>query len=295
LNILHILCNVPNRCPSQAGLKGCGISLAIGLSRSGLGSSLLRATQERDEFGLRSFLEGWREQLRNVLRTNSDGYLGRKYPILADSVPDSFPNPVILSAYANPLTSWSSGGSGPQIANLHSQVPDITRIASFCNRKFGWGRSHILQRFNNLLWDGVCLTMLIAVRAQIRPCKDSLRIIGYPQSVSTGQEQFSCLAPIRIRKHKQCPKPGDSVALYHVDFSTATLAHSALAGVQPPFAASDPAPSVNDADSSSAWIPGPVLALALPEVWCEFVRKKGALALPLHPPQVRSFVLVPCT
>jgi hypothetical protein len=115
------------------------------------------------------------------------------------------------------------------------------------------------------------------------------------QSVSTGQEHFSCLAPIHIRRHKKCPAPGDSVALYRVDFSTATLAHAAIAAVQPSYAASDLTPSINNTDSSSAWIPGPVLVLALPEVWREFVRKKGALTLPLHPPQVRSFMLVPCT
>jgi hypothetical protein len=98
--------------------------------------------------------------LRHQLLTDAGGFLGRKYPALANAIPDNFPNPVVLSLYVSPLTSWSVSGAKPSIPYQYQQL-DIARLVAFCRRRFSWGTNPGIQtKFFNIIWDVVCIQML---------------------------------------------------------------------------------------------------------------------------------------
>src|SRR5271170_6918262 len=93
----------------QTGLRNCGPLIAHGLARYGLGDALIEAAESLSPHELNIYLVQWREALCTVLRTDSEGYIGRRCVTLARSVPDAFPDPAVLCAYVMPLTSWSMG------------------------------------------------------------------------------------------------------------------------------------------------------------------------------------------
>jgi len=135
------------------------------VARHGVGDALLQAAQEFPAHALRAFLVQWRECLREVLQTDPKGYIGHRCPALAGSVTDAFPDLTILSAYATPLTSWS-GGLVPQIPDITLKEPNLTELASFCERRFGWGCT-VHDRFKSVIWEGAVLRKLCKVRSPV--------------------------------------------------------------------------------------------------------------------------------
>jgi hypothetical protein len=93
--------------------------------------------------------------------------LAKRQPTLAKKITDSFPDPKVVLAYVNPITSWSDGGSGPNFnfSELRPPAPVIEDLAAFCQKKFSWGMDKVLAKFENLLWSGACLAMLVEVCA----------------------------------------------------------------------------------------------------------------------------------
>jgi Holliday junction resolvase YEN1 len=123
---------------------------------------LLSAAQSLPPAALRSFLRTWQDDLRHELRTDAHGYLGRKYAMLANSVSEDFPDTIVLSRYVTPLTSWSNGGNGPQLPTLQHEQLDIAHLVAFCRRRFSWGTySGIQEKFFNIIWDPMCIQMLL--------------------------------------------------------------------------------------------------------------------------------------
>lgn len=108
------------------------------------------------------FLDSWRCELRFELANDPKGLLGRKYPKLAASVTNIFPNSDVLRQYTSPATSWSDGGSGPPDLNLSLREPNIGALAETSERLFNWS-SALLTKFNAGLWSGVCSRMLSTV------------------------------------------------------------------------------------------------------------------------------------
>ena len=104
LILIALLCGGDYDC---AGLPNCGPHVAHALARCGFGESLLEALEryEGNEVGLRLWLEGWRDDLKQELRTNSKGHLKTKKKALANSIPDSFPDLDVLNLYAHPVVS----------------------------------------------------------------------------------------------------------------------------------------------------------------------------------------------
>jgi hypothetical protein len=152
----------------QKGLEGCGIGTAISLSRSGFGTELLEAALEKDEEALEEYLVSWRCRIRFELHTNQGGHLDTKKPALANKLADDFPNPRVVLAYVKPLTSLSHAGAWPvEISDIQSRLPNLMDLASFCHRKFSWDGPTIFRKFESLIWNGMCLRMLIEVRVQL--------------------------------------------------------------------------------------------------------------------------------
>ncbi|KAH8084922.1 hypothetical protein BXZ70DRAFT_567030 [Cristinia sonorae] len=144
----------------QAGLPGCGVGIAHGLAKCGFGDSLFTAARSMSKTQLEHFVDGWREELREELRTNSKKLIGRKNPALARSIPSSFPDLDIVLSYTNPITSESKGITNFSRFNWEKE-PDIAKIAGVCELYFEWGvKDIILKRFRRFLWGPAVLRIL---------------------------------------------------------------------------------------------------------------------------------------
>ncbi|EPQ53590.1 hypothetical protein GLOTRDRAFT_63186 [Gloeophyllum trabeum ATCC 11539] len=142
----------------QAGLARCGPGTARGLAKCGFGDSLLEALDRLPREKLPDFLKVWRQQIRDELKTNSQGHLGRKNPSLAKSVPEDFPDIEILLSYARPITSESEGKS---VKVRWTREPDLSKIAGLCELYFEWGvKDIIIKRFRTVLWPSAVLRIL---------------------------------------------------------------------------------------------------------------------------------------
>ena len=147
---------------AQAGLPGCGITTAHALARCGFGDTLHDAATTLPRDALPAFLISWRQGLREELRTNSQGIIGRKLGKLAKEVPNSFPDIDILLSYTNPITSESLGRAVEKNLKLTwGKEPDVGKLAALCEFYFEWGyKESIIKRFRTLLWHSIVLRIL---------------------------------------------------------------------------------------------------------------------------------------
>jgi hypothetical protein len=178
----------------QAGLRGCGIRIAYGVSRYGLGDTLLNAARHHSGEELTEFLVEWREELVSVLRHDPKKLIGRKNNVVADAVTDAFPNREVLQLYANPITSWTHPRSGAAlIPAVTFDLPDLKKLASFCYLRFGWSGSDVHEYFESKIWEGVCMAMLCQViifTAQLHLCRCSLT--RHPDSTPVRKSARCC-------------------------------------------------------------------------------------------------------
>ena len=182
----------------QNGLKGCGSKVAYGLAKYGLGDSLLDAAKMHhdDEAKLADFLNDWREELRTLLHTDPDGYIGRRSTSIAKNIHNNFPIPQVILAYTHPLTSWSRGGSGvAAVPPIHLREPDIHGLALFCTRHFGWDPNTLHAKFKSVVWEGACVKMLGQV-CVLRPWVTRWKThIGYSPTLykmQVGSRRLAC-------------------------------------------------------------------------------------------------------
>jgi hypothetical protein len=155
-----------------AGLARCGPKIALGLARAGLGDRLLEKVQTCTAEDMPAFLDTWREDLRTELRTNASGYLGKKCVALSKTVPDDFPDPIVLRSYTHPITTESEAerkGTRPKDIKWGGE-PSISAIAGVCELYFEWGvRDVIIKRFRTVVWPAAVLRIL----RQIVTAKDA--------------------------------------------------------------------------------------------------------------------------
>ncbi|KAF5338771.1 hypothetical protein D9757_011470 [Collybiopsis confluens] len=154
------------------GLDNCGVKISWGLARAGFGKSLCKAATNHPEDSpeLAAFLHQWKSRLAQELMTNASGFLPRKSPKLAKSIPDSFPDTKVLRAYLIPVTSESLGRSeryndllvdeGKQDGWLRKD-PSLAMLAEKCEFYFEWGfMESIIKRFRTVIFHGVTLRIL---------------------------------------------------------------------------------------------------------------------------------------
>lgn len=154
---------VEARTDFQKGVTGCGIETACSLTGLGLGEGLFSAAQGGDTQAFRAYLACWRDQVRHRL-VNPGGHK-RKYTAVANNIIEDFPSPEVVLAYATPLTSWSQCSGGPSLPLLKLRVPNISKLASFCEFSFHWGTEvGIINSFNNILWESMVIRILLEVR-----------------------------------------------------------------------------------------------------------------------------------
>ncbi|KAG2065223.1 hypothetical protein BDR04DRAFT_1060871 [Suillus decipiens] len=135
----------------QAGVQGCGKLIAAALARCGFGDRLLEAASSLSREELEKWLDTWRDDVREELRTNKSGLIGSKKPALAKKISDDFPDVDILLTYTNPITSETEGKPTQDIT--WEKEPDIGKIAALCELYFEWGvKDVIIKRFRTVLW-----------------------------------------------------------------------------------------------------------------------------------------------
>ncbi|KAL5524916.1 hypothetical protein ACEPAF_8785 [Sanghuangporus sanghuang] len=140
------------------GIEGCGTTVAHALARCGFGEKLLDAARELPRPRLQAFLDGWRNEIRSELRSNSRGFLNTKKLKLAKDLPDTFPNIDVLRLYTYPVTSERKD-MRPEF--LWDREPDLMKLAALCERKFEWGvREIIIKRFRTVMWAPIVLRIM---------------------------------------------------------------------------------------------------------------------------------------
>ncbi|KAG6845496.1 hypothetical protein H0H87_008393 [Tephrocybe sp. NHM501043] len=145
----------------QEGLNGCGTVTSHGLAKCGFGDTLFQAANNMTRDQLKTFLIAWRHELCHELRTNSKGYIGRKHPSLANSVPSEFPDIDVLLSYTNPITSESMGRTENNLRLTWSKEPDLGKLAATCEFYFEWGyKEAIIKRFRTVVWHSAVLRIL---------------------------------------------------------------------------------------------------------------------------------------
>ena len=148
----------------KVGLKGCGWKTARLLAQSELAKSLfLAASMSSSRAGLRDFLCDWRPKLRTLLVHDPQNILGRRYPLLAKNITDTFPSVDVVLQYAQPLTSWTMNQI-PDTKSWQLRRPCLAKIATLCEKYFSWGSSgDIVSRFKETLWPGITIRHLLLV------------------------------------------------------------------------------------------------------------------------------------
>ncbi|KAG6854265.1 hypothetical protein C0991_008958 [Blastosporella zonata] len=145
----------------QGGLNRCGTITAHGLAKCGFGDTLYQAASNMTRDELKTFLIAWRHELCHELRTNAQGYIGRKQPSLANAVPSDFPDIDVLLSYTNPITSESMGRAENNLKLTWSKEPDLGKLAATCEFYFEWGyKEAIIKRFRTVIWHSAVLRIL---------------------------------------------------------------------------------------------------------------------------------------
>ncbi|KAF8131850.1 PIN domain-like protein [Boletus edulis] len=149
----------------DGGIPHCGIKTAYGVSRYKLGDDLVHAftTKGPETVDFNHFLCGWRNDLRRVLATDPEGYIGREHGVLANSIPASFPCPNVLRQYICPVTSFSAPAVDGPVAQtsidhvINSRQPSLSMLALFCTSKFGWDTNVVIQKMRATVLEGAWL------------------------------------------------------------------------------------------------------------------------------------------
>ncbi|KAF8125271.1 PIN domain-like protein [Boletus edulis] len=149
----------------DGGIPHCRIKTAYGVSRYKLGDDLVHAftTKGPETVDFNHFLCGWRNDLRWVLATDPEGYIGREHGVLANSIPASFPCPNVLWQYICPVTSFSAPAVDGPVAQtsidhvINSRQPSLSTLALFCTSKFGWDTNVVIQKMRATVLEGTWL------------------------------------------------------------------------------------------------------------------------------------------
>ncbi|KIM41673.1 hypothetical protein M413DRAFT_135949 [Hebeloma cylindrosporum] len=187
----------------QGGLMRCGVTTAHALARCGFGDSLYDAAINLDRGDLEEFVVAWRHELREELRTNSKGEIGRKQVALAKSIPESFPDIDILLSYVRPITSESMGRESNNTRITWSREPDLAKLAATCEFYFEWGyKEAIIKRFRTVIWHSVVLRILRRAVLDIDQ-KSSATARSIPETPrKKNREKEACGTPSKmIAKH----------------------------------------------------------------------------------------------
>ncbi|KAJ7184125.1 PIN domain-like protein [Mycena filopes] len=245
------------------GLTGASITVAQALAAEGFGGDLIDILRACVGVERRQRLAVWRNGLREELRTNSSGRLGKRQRKLADSISDKFPDIEIAQLYLTPLTSESAGYTGPMPNGQlwHPVEPSIIELSALCSTHFGWHGHELLARFNSKLWPAVAFRMVSSVRNYhpFAQCSEgNHQAFVFYNSASnlfvSRRSKAHMLKRFKANNCRQAFADSADLELYQVRMSTKTFVQ---------LAALDALPETAEAEIELTSIPKSVLAVAM--------------------------------
>jgi len=149
----------------------------------------MQAADDMDEDEFQGFLVTWRQVLRYVFAEDPHGYIGRRFPAVAQLITDAFPSAREVEGLVNPLSHLSHGL--PLSPVCCPRIPDLPRLGKLCEDIFEWASPlDIATMFDTRVWAGTCCRILL--KSLTTPqCGEGLveqmspftRITGYQQSM----------------------------------------------------------------------------------------------------------------
>ena len=186
----------------QGGLARCGVTTAHALARCGFGDSLFEAAMSLGQVDLEEFLANWRTELRNELRTDSKGEIGRKQVALANSITRKFPDIDILLSYVKPITTESMGRASNNVRITWDREPDLAKLAGVCEFYFEWGyKEAIVKRFRTVMWHSIVLRILRRAVLDLDQAKSKTDVPTTPRKGNTLEKMPYGTPSKMIAKH----------------------------------------------------------------------------------------------
>ncbi|KAJ7897103.1 PIN domain-like protein [Mycena olivaceomarginata] len=238
------------------GVAGCGIVLAHAVARGTLGDSLLREALVHPATTppFMEFLRAWKATLSSEFATDPHGHLGRRHKAIAAAIDrTSFPDLTVLRAYTHPITSWSPGYSSPPHQSWGLARPELERMASFCQRQFGWDAAEISCKFIKLVYPGIALQSLL------QPYDLHALLEAHVNSGFCTDNTLPRSSVLQVHKEKTTTSHGTSIKYYQVEISTGALSLQAKSRLRD-------ATAFPTATLMRTWIPAPVIDYALPDL-----------------------------
>ncbi|KAJ6464778.1 hypothetical protein C8R47DRAFT_1201745 [Mycena vitilis] len=234
----------------HSGIPGAGISIACALAAHGFGAQLVHIMKSFRGSDRSRHLSRWRNELRQELRTNSSGHLSKRHPRLADTISDSFPDVRVVNLYLNPLTSRSTGFTGPLPSPQLWQPsePSIPQLAAFASAYLGWNGADLLKKLNSTLWPGVAFKLMSSSNVLYQPA--TKRLVS-PVTNAGIRKAFA------LRKYNAAYTDSSPLELYRVRLCTNNFIQ--LAGLQT-------LPQTAETDIKLVSIPKAILAVATRDV-----------------------------
>lgn len=120
-----------------SGVTKCGSKLAGEIAKAGFGEDLLEIISS-DTSQVQQKLRDWRERLQYELDENESGYFQSKHK--AVRISDTFPDPNILSFYANPVVSTSGESEllRQRLIGAWDHEIDVLELRKFVADTFDW-------------------------------------------------------------------------------------------------------------------------------------------------------------
>jgi len=119
-------------------------------------------------------LQCWRHTARYHLMNDPTGEMGRSHPALARSLPDSFPDPLIVNLYAHPAVTPLA--ELPALQPPHP--PNVALLASLIQQLLGWDSKKVVGAFHTAVWPVVVLHELLEDLTNVSPESDEVRYMS---------------------------------------------------------------------------------------------------------------------
>lgn len=192
------------------GLDGCGPTMAAALARCGFGDRLLDAASTLKDVDLTLELHSIVDSMRSELHDNSRGFLGARYPKIAEALTQQHLSIDRINFYLHPSASILSTNTAIDCPDWILREPSIVRIATFCRQTFHWTPKNIEKKVQNVLWPGVLLRMIISVRLSASAplffddiyFLQPLLTYSAPQKICLTPKNSSKLIDIHVRSRK---------------------------------------------------------------------------------------------
>ncbi|KAJ7799690.1 PIN domain-like protein [Mycena olivaceomarginata] len=247
------------------GLHGCGLAIAMGLARAGLGKQLISGLEGQSHAGSMVFLAAWRELLRSELQTNASGCLPHRCKRLAASIPADFPDLEVINLYLHPIVVEHTS-TRPLIL----RPPRLDVLARFAEDHFGWGDSvGILAHFADHLFAGLVVRDLVQ---RALAMDDLLPPLAVPSIIDS---------IVRERHHKSTGFLAELRLMLDLDPTILISALQSIIGRRDPVQGAEAAVAAwlaTDLPKVRVWVPKSMVEYVYPEIVLAYISAQTSKA-----------------